>query len=67
MNSMDYSLMFVTDDSVTNDDAFFKILEDSLEVEQLLFNSERKIATPILFINVPCNQKHFAIGIRFHS
>ncbi|MFT6127633.1 MAG: hypothetical protein ACJAVA_002125, partial [Flavobacteriaceae bacterium] len=31
MNSIDYSLMFVTDDSVTDDDAFFKILEDSLK------------------------------------
>jgi thiamine-phosphate pyrophosphorylase len=31
MNSIDYSLMFVTDDSVTDNDAFFKILEDSLK------------------------------------
>ncbi|MFT4850956.1 MAG: thiamine-phosphate pyrophosphorylase [Roseivirga sp.] len=31
MNNLDYSLMFVTDDSVTDDNAFFKILEDSLK------------------------------------
>jgi thiamine-phosphate pyrophosphorylase len=31
MNNIDYSLMFVTDDSVTDDDAFFKILKDSLK------------------------------------
>jgi thiamine-phosphate pyrophosphorylase len=31
MNNIDYSLMYVTDDRVTNDIAFFKILEDSLK------------------------------------
>jgi thiamine-phosphate pyrophosphorylase len=31
MNDIDYSLMFVTDDSVTDEGAFFKILEDSLK------------------------------------
>jgi thiamine-phosphate pyrophosphorylase len=31
MNNIDYSLMFVTDDSVTDDGAFFKILEGALK------------------------------------
>jgi thiamine-phosphate pyrophosphorylase len=31
MNNIDYSLMYVTDDSVTDGPTFFKILEDSLK------------------------------------
>jgi thiamine-phosphate pyrophosphorylase len=31
MNNTDYSLMFVTDDSVTDDPTFFKILEEALK------------------------------------
>lgn len=31
MNNIDYSLMYVTDDSVTDNPTFFKILEDSLK------------------------------------
>jgi thiamine-phosphate pyrophosphorylase len=31
MNSTDYALMFVTDDSVTDDRVFFKILEEALK------------------------------------
>jgi thiamine-phosphate pyrophosphorylase len=31
MNNTDYSLMYVTDDSITDDIVFFKILEDSLK------------------------------------
>jgi thiamine-phosphate pyrophosphorylase len=31
MNNIDYSLMYVTDDRLTDDIAFFKILEDSLK------------------------------------
>ena len=31
MHKVDYSLMYVTDDSITDDTAFFKILEDALK------------------------------------
>jgi thiamine-phosphate pyrophosphorylase len=31
MNNTDYSLMFVTDDSITDDPTFFKILEEALK------------------------------------
>lgn len=51
MYKVDYSLMYVTDDSITNDVAFFKILEDALKGGASIIQLREKSCTTISFYN----------------
>jgi thiamine-phosphate pyrophosphorylase len=49
MNNIDYSLMYVTDDSVTDDVAFFRILENSLKGGATIIQLREKYCTTYSF------------------
>lgn len=51
MHKVDYSLMYVTDDSITNDIAFFKILEDALKGGASIIQLREKTCSTLYFYN----------------
>lgn len=51
MYKVDYSLIYVTDDSITDDTAFFKILEDALKGGASIIQLREKSCNTISFYN----------------
>jgi thiamine-phosphate pyrophosphorylase len=51
MHKTDYSLMYVTDDSIINDIAFFKIIEDALKGGASIIQLREKYCSTLSFYN----------------
>ncbi|MFT7071541.1 thiamine phosphate synthase [Patiriisocius sp. Uisw_017] len=58
MYKVDYALMYVTDDSITDDTAFFKILEDALKGGTSIIQLREKSCNTLSFYNRALKTKY---------